>query len=120
MKTLIGLTLSLTACALADTYPRQPGIDALHYIFRVTLSDESDAIAAETTADIRFVQDGVTQVALDLTSVSADKGMTVTSVQSNTPVTWSHTGDRLTIKLPAAPKAGERRQFTVAYHGVAG
>jgi hypothetical protein len=25
----------------ADTYPRQPGVDIVHYAFRLTLSDET-------------------------------------------------------------------------------
>ena len=59
--------------AVADTYPRQPGIDAQHYIFRLILSDDSNEISGETTVDLRFVRDGVTEIALDLASVANDK-----------------------------------------------
>ena len=45
----------------ADTYPRQPGVDVQHYAFRVTLSDDSDAIRGETTVTVRFVQDGLAE-----------------------------------------------------------
>ena len=31
-----------------DTYPRQPGIDAIHYAFDITLSDETDEIIVES------------------------------------------------------------------------
>jgi aminopeptidase N len=118
------LPVGLLACvsmAFADNYPRQPGIDAQHYIFRVTLSDESNEVAGETTADLRFVSDGVTQVVLDLTSVKDGKGMTVSEVTSaGAPLKFAHVADRLTIALPTHPKAGERRQFTVKYRGVPG
>jgi aminopeptidase N len=117
---MLGLVLCATV-GYADNYPRQLGIDAQHYIFRIVLSDESDEVAGEATADLRFVQAGVTQVALDLTCVKDGKGMTVTSVTSGAaPVKYEHAGDRLAIRLERAPEAGERRQFTVKYHGVAG
>lgn len=60
--------------AFADSYPRQPGNDAQHYIFRVTLSDESDEIGGLATIDLKFVQDGIAEAVLDLTSVNAGKG----------------------------------------------
>src|SRR3954454_9817258 len=122
MKKLISLGLVLyVSTVFADNYPRQTGIDAQHYTFRVTLSDDTDEIAGETTADLRFVGDNVTAVLLDLTSVAEGKGMTVTAVTSaGEPVKFTHAADRLTIALPSAPHAGERRQFTVKYHGVAG
>ena len=103
---------------LADNYPRQPGIDVQHYVFRVTLSDDTDEITGETTVVVRFVHDGVAEVALDLASPSAGKGMTVTEVTSaGAPVHYVHGSDRLAIALAPAPKAGELRSFTVQYHG---
>jgi aminopeptidase N len=126
MKSLRFAGLGLCASLVfADTYPRQPGVDAQHYVFRVALSDDNDQVAGETTVDLRFVQDGVTLVTLDLTSVKDGKGMTVSAVtsgdvnSSGPALTFVHTADRLAITLAAAPKAGERRQFTVKYGGVA-
>lgn len=105
-------------CA-ADTYPRQPGIDAIHYVFRLTLSDASDEIVGEATAEIRFVKDGVSQFALDLASVSEGRGMTVTGVTAGgAAVPYKHEASKLTITLAPPPKAGDRRQFTVQYHGI--
>src|SRR5258708_39553415 len=92
----------------ADTYPRQPGIDAQHYIFRLTLSDDSDEIAGEATIDLRFVADGVKEFSLDLSTVAEGKGMKVSSVSAKgEPLHYTHQADRLSITLPAAPKAGE-------------
>jgi aminopeptidase N len=105
--------------AFADTYPRQAGIDAIHYTFRLTLSDASDEISGEATADLRFIQPNVTRFWLDLANVVDGRGMTATAVTSNgQPVAFQHAADRVTITLPSAPAAGERRQFTVIYHGI--
>ena len=105
-------------CAFADTYPRQAGVDAQHYIFRLTLSDDSDEIAGEATADLRFLKDGLTEFSLDLASAANGKGMTVSEVTcAGAPVRYTHQGERLLITLPTPAKAGERRQFTVRYRG---
>ncbi len=77
------LILALLFCApaaVADNYPRQPSIDIQHYIFRVTLSDDNDEIAGETTVSVRFVKDGASSFWLDLASAANGKGMTVSEV----------------------------------------
>ncbi len=112
----------ITSAATFDTYPRQPGIDVLHYTFKVTLRDDTDMISGEATVDFRFVLGNVTQLFLDLASVTdatEGKGMRVHGVTSGGwPVQWVHEGDRLRITLDAAPAAGERRQFVVRYDGI--
>jgi aminopeptidase N len=119
MKSLL-LAAVLVRLAAADSYPRQPGIDAQHYIFRVTLSDQSNEIAGETTAVLKFLKDGISDAALDLTSVSEGKGMAVDAVSSDGgAVTYRHEADRLRMTFPAA-KAGDIRQFTIKYHGTPG
>ncbi len=103
--------------AAADTYPRQPGIDAQHYVFRVTLTDSSNEISGETTAVLKFVKAGLTEAALDLASPSNGKGMTVDSVTcEGAAVVYRHENDRLRLTFPPAT-AGEIRSFTVKYHG---
>jgi aminopeptidase N len=94
-------------------------VDVQHYVFRVTLSDDSAAISGETTITVRFVQDGLTDWALDLASPANGKGMTVTEVASGArPVPYTHQSDRLRMTLRPPSKAGEVRQFSVKYHGV--
>jgi aminopeptidase N len=111
--------LLLAGPAAADTYPRQPGVDALHYAFRITLRDDSDEITGETTAELRFLKDGLTEFTLDLASTAKGKGMAVTAVtERGAPVPYAHESDRLRITLNPPSKSGERRQFTVVYHGV--
>jgi aminopeptidase N len=115
---LAGLALAVSIVH-ADTYPRQPGVDIQHYIFRVTLGGTGGEIAGETTVRVRFVKEGVTQFALDLASAANGKGMTVEQVTTGgTALTYTHASDRLSITLPTAPKAGEIREFTVKYHGI--
>src|ERR1035438_5341107 len=107
--------------AFADDYPRQPAIDAQHYIFRISLSDANDEVAGEATADLRFLQTRVTPVWLDLTGLKDGKGMTVAAVSSHgATLKFQHSSDRLAITLDSAPAPGERRQFTVKYRGVPG
>lgn len=121
-RLLSELLIALALCAppvSADTQPRQPGVDAQHYIFRLTLSDDGDEIAGEAAVDVRFVKDGVTEFFLDLASAANGKGMTVSEVTSGgTAVRYTHASDRLVITLPTPSKAEERRLFTVKYHGV--
>lgn len=111
-----------------DTYPRQTGVDAIHYVFRVSLSDTSDEIAGETTVTVKFLRDRVGDVLLDLASSSAGKGMAVASVRRggdpNTPgpasdaIVFTHADHRLRLVLPAASKAGQEFTFTVRYKGI--
>src|ERR1039457_7362275 len=111
--------LTLVAPLAADNYPRQPGVDVQSYIFRVTLSDDTDEIVGETTVDVRFVQDGLESFALDLASPAGGKGMSVSSVTSGgAAVPFTHRDDRLLIRLPAPSKTGERAAFTIQYRGV--
>jgi aminopeptidase N len=57
---------------------------------------------------------------LDLASVKDGKGMTVAGVTSRgAALPYQHSAGRLSITLDSAPAAGERRQFTVKYRGVA-
>jgi aminopeptidase N len=120
---LIGVLLLSCSIAIplvtADTYPRQPGVDALHYVFRLTLGDDADEIVGEATVDLRFLKEGLTEFALDLASAADGKGMTVSDVTSNgSAIRFSHQADRLVIPLAPPPGAGEQRQFTVRYRGV--
>jgi aminopeptidase N len=116
---LLGLSLSLsTMSAGADTYTRQPKVDAQHYAFRLTLSDDADEVAGEATVDLRFVEDDVKEFSLDLASASGGKGMTVSGVTSGAaPVSYSHQAERLRVTLESPPKAGDRKTFTVRYGG---
>jgi aminopeptidase N len=104
--------------AAADTYPRQTGIDAVHYVFRLTLRDETDEIQGEADIQLRFVAGGIREAAIDLASPSAGKGMTVLGVESSgAPVRYAHESDRLLLTLSPVPAQGELRTFKVRYRG---
>jgi aminopeptidase N len=113
------LTAAAAAPAGADTYPRQPGVDAIHYVFQLTISDANNQIAGDSTATLRFTAPGVTEVALDLITAAGEKGMAVSGVTSGgKAMKFTHQGDRLRIVLSQPSKAGEELTITTTYSGV--
>jgi aminopeptidase N len=107
MRVLPLLALAVSGLA-ADNYPRQPGIDVQHYVFRITLSDDTDEIVGETTLTVRFVEGGVTRLGLDL-------GAPMIVSEASAP--FRRQDDRIEIPLSPAPAAGELRRFTIKYRG---
>lgn len=108
--------------ALADTYPKNLKVDVLNYVFRILLADDTDEIKCETTIDVRYTGEGVEFLRLDLvkaTSAQGNKGMTVSKVVSNgQPLSFTHEGAELKIKLPTASKVNQRNTYTITYSGV--
>ncbi len=107
----------------ADTYSRQPGIDARHYAVRLTLlTTDSNEIQAEATVTLRIVTPGTREAVLDLTSLTPDgKGMTVTSVTADgRAIRIEHRDNHLHLPLPAGGTAGQDVVFTITYHGAPG
>ncbi|MBX7125381.1 MAG: M1 family peptidase [Cyclobacteriaceae bacterium] len=105
----------------ADTYPKNPKIDALNYAFQIKLSDSTDAIDVVLTMDVRFVGPGVTSLRLDLidTKQPGGKGMTVSAVTlKGQPVAYTHADNELIISLGTPPAVNERRQYVICYRGV--
>ncbi len=118
---ILALTLAGTIGTHADTYPRQPGVDARHYVFRLTLlTSETNDIQGEATATFRVLTAGLREVALDLATPRADgKGMTVATVTSQAgPVPFTHRENRLRLTLPAGVAAGQDVTFTISYRGI--
>jgi aminopeptidase N len=111
----------------ADTYPRQTGVDILHYVFRLGLGDQSSEITGETTITVKFTRDAVAELNLDLVSMSVATGMTVQSVRRGGPIDtpgpasdnlpFTHANNRLHLALPPFSKAGQEFTFTVRYRG---
>ena len=109
--------LFLSAALHADTYPRQPGVDAIHYVFRLAVEDTSNRISGEATITLRLSAP-VKEVSLDLTSAVDGKGMTVAAVTAaGGAASFTHAADRLQVPLPAA-RAGEEIEVVVTYSGV--
>ena len=108
----------MTPIAAADTYPRQPGVDVLHYVFRLSLDDTSDQITGEATARFRIVS-ATGELFLDLASDSGGKGMTVKDVSvEGKAVTFTHRDNRVRIPLPADLGPGRELTAAVRYAGV--
>jgi aminopeptidase N len=122
-RTIALLLTALAASSIriaADTYPRQPGVDAQHYVFRLTLlTTDSNEIQGDATVRLRIVTDGLREAFLDFASPSpGGKGMTVTRVTSaDQDVAFAHQNGRLRLPLPPGLKAGDEVTFTIAYHG---
>ena len=118
----VALLFAIAAPApLRDTYPKNPGIDALNYAFRLELSDTTDAIAGELTMDLRFVAAGVRSVRLDLINADAareGKGMRVSSVtMDGKSVAFTHANDALVVPLDVEPALQRRARLVVRYAG---
>ena len=67
----LAIAINALKLASADTYPRVAGVDVLEYVFRLTVTDDSDTISGLTTVQIRFNRDGITQLPLDLVGTDA-------------------------------------------------
>jgi aminopeptidase N len=115
---LLALAVSI-ARAPADNYPRQPGLEPVHYAFHLTVSDDTNEIVGLATVDFRFLQAGLTNFSLDLTSTNGTQGMTVSAVtSSNAPIPYLHQTNHLILTLDPPSQAGELRRFSITYRGV--
>lgn len=104
--------------AAGDPYPRQPGVDVVHYLFRLGFTDDSDRITGNATVTLRLAE-GLGEVWLDLASASAARGMTISGVSiGGHPAPFAHADDRLRVSLPSRPRAGQDIQVVVEYGGV--
>ena len=126
MPAIAGRLATLVSLAAApsvafDTYPKNPGIDALNYAFRIELSDTTDAIVGEMTLDLRFLAPNVRSVRLDLATRDAahgGKGMQVSAVTlDGAGVSFTHANDELLIPLTAAHAVQQRSRVVVRYSG---
>ena len=106
----------------ADTYPRQPAVDAIHYRFAITLSENSPHIDGQATVTFRVVAP-VEHIELDLigagTAETSAPGMRVTSVKvGQQTVTFAHARGRLKLEVPSGTAAGTDVTYTIQYGGV--
>src|SRR5687768_16049273 len=94
---LFSIFVFRAAPAGADTYPRQPGIDAIHYTVRLTMMPREPLdISGDATILLRATTNDVRDVAFDLASPVNGKGMTVSAVKiGSTVLPFTHTQDRL-------------------------
>lgn len=116
------LIIYLPQPVFSDNYPKNPNIDAINYVFKLELSDDTDEIVCETTIDVRFLGEGIHELRLDLiraTSELNDKGMRVSRVTSDgNSLTFRHENDALYIILAAPSTKNQRSKYTIAYNGI--
>ncbi len=124
MRHRVGLACLVVAAALspldvsADTYPRQPAVDAVHYRFEITLTGQSSRIVGRATVTFRIVS-SVAAIELDLVSPAGEKGMVVSDVTSGgQQVAFTHRDNRLRLPVPASLTQGQDISYTITYAGV--
>jgi len=105
-----------------DTYPKNPGIDALNYAFRIEVADSTDAISGELTLDFRVLSADVRTLRLDLVDAGAAseaKGMRVASVTlDGVAVRFTHADSVLLVPLGGSLTPQQRMRLAVRYSGV--
>lgn len=118
----LAVVMTTYAASLFDTYPKNPNIDVINYVFKLELSDNTDEIVGEASVDVRFWADGIQELRLDLTNAGSStngRGMSVSRVVADgKPVEYRHENNVLIIKLPAPSKSNRRDKFTIFYKGV--
>lgn len=119
---LLTIALSGTSAAFVDTYPKNPDIDVINYVFKIELSDTTDEVLGEATVDVNFLVAGVQELRFDLINASKElngKGMTISHVSSDgKAVQYRHENNVIYIKLPAVSRANQRGQYTIFYSGI--
>ncbi len=120
---LFALVLPIRAAnPITDNYPKNPNIDAIDYVFRISLSDTSDEIQCEETVEIRYLAAGETTLRLDLVKASKkldQKGMMVSKVISEGKLLdFTHDDATLAIQLPEPSKTNQYSSYTISYKGV--
>ncbi len=129
ITTLCRYIIAATLCCCTalvsakDNYPKNPDIDIVHYVFELSLTEQSDTITGKATVEILFRKQGTAQVRLDLRSLveagsMRGKGMMVDSiVLKNEPVQYRHANDVLWINCPPSA-VSQKSAFIIYYHGI--
>ena len=108
--------------ANSDPYPKNQKIDVLNYVFNITLSDEKDEIFCEEIIDLRFKENGLKKIRLDLVNASNEsngKGMKVINlISNNKKLKFIHENNNLYIFLNTTSKKNDRVQFKITYRGI--
>jgi hypothetical protein len=63
----------------ADTYPKNRGVDVVHYRFALDLTDQDDRVSGTADVDVRFAGEGAAMLRFDLINLdqATGRGMTV-------------------------------------------
>ncbi|MFQ5638661.1 MAG: M1 family aminopeptidase [bacterium] len=119
--TLLMLFL-LTGAAVADSYPRNPNIDVLHYVFHIQVHDQTKEMSGQTSVAIQFLSQGIEEFHLDLIGKSTPfdtVGMMVMQItRDGDSLQFEHQNNRIRIKMHSPSEAGESRIYTISYVGI--
>lgn len=109
----------LPSWAWTDTYPKNPNIDMLHYVFDIALSDSTDVIEVEEQIEFRFMEAGMTALRLDLVEHQEETGMEVSAVYWNGDLQeYTHENGELKILFPKGSIKNEKRIVSINYSGI--
>ncbi|MDA0683181.1 MAG: M1 family metallopeptidase [Bacteroidetes bacterium] len=115
------LVVGTQAQDYSDSYPINPGVDVIGYVFELEVTDVDDVIHGTTTLDVRFVEAG-SRLRLDLINRSEElegKGMVVQGVESGgVALDFAHADNAVVIDLGREAEAGERVKVQVHYQGI--
>jgi len=104
-----------------DSYPKNPGIDVIGYVFDIEVTDTDDMIQGRTAVDVRFIEPA-SSLRLDLigqTGAPDGRGMMVIGAESGgESLTFTHADDAVIIDLGTPARAGDRRTIHVSYEGI--
>ena len=99
-----------------DTYKRNEWADVQHYIFKLSLNDDTNEIVGESLMVVDF-KDETKNFSLDLIGKSGKYGMDVTGVyEDSAKADYTFSDDKILITL--APNGPNTRTFKIQYHGV--
>jgi len=119
---MFSLATGATARQYSDSYPKNPDIDMIGYVFNLTFSDDTDVVEGVTTATARFLAGGLSELRLDLIQTSdllEGKGMTVSGVRmGERDLAFRHEDDQIFIDLGREAGDGERIEVSVHYSGM--
>lgn len=110
---LVGMLLTCGFAQAKDTYQRHPEIDAIHYRVQLKVNPADSVIAGVTGILIALNAPDVSQIPLDFGALTVDS----VTVDDRRAV-FTHSGERLTVKLDATNVPGVRVAVKVAYHGI--
>lgn len=122
-KIVLSIFLLFTiAISYADNYPRNYGIDILHYSFDLTFSDKTDELKGIASISFQCKINDVSKIRLDLINQAEKwkgKGMTVQSVTlNNQPLSFTHKNDELLIQFGTVPAIHQVLTIIVTYSGI--
>lgn len=118
LRFIVAFQFCAVMCARADTYPRQPFMDVLHYTFQLEVNDATDVVYGEATITINL-KESRASLAFDLVKQKRNgRGMQVTTVLlDGAPVTFAHENDRVILSPGKDLSVGEH-EVRIAYSGI--